>query len=225
MSCAWAPARPTRSAATNGTPRPLPHAARPLGQEHPLESAQGPGEPDDQPARHAAGRPTSQPPALPRVPPARRTAPALPPPRPGARTRAARRLAGLGITVAAAAVHSARPHTTRAPRRDPRRHPPPPLQRPPGRPQQQDPPDQPPRLRLSLRRSADRPRVPLLRRHHDRPAAMTSPTTRHKRRTYRTPASASDALESTLGRDGQRTGERFAEEDWLRPERMRHAAE
>ena len=36
----------------------------------------------------------------------------------------------------------------------------------------QDPPDQPPRLRLPLRRPPDRPRLPLLHRHHDRAPAM-----------------------------------------------------
>jgi hypothetical protein len=82
-------------------------------------------------------------------------------------------LAGLGDTLAAAAVRPPRTHAARAPRRHPRRHPPRTLQRPPGRPQLQDPPDQPPQLRLPLRRRPDRPRLPLLHRHRHRPAAMS----------------------------------------------------
>ena len=81
------------------------------------------------------------------------------------------------------AVRPARAHPAQAPRRHPRRHPPRPLQRPPRGPELQDPPDQPPRLRLPLRRPPYRPRLPLLRRHHDRPPAMTSPPNRTKRPT------------------------------------------
>jgi hypothetical protein len=62
--------------------------------------------------------------------------------------------------------------TLRAHRRHPRRDPPRPHQRPPRGPQQQDPADQPPQLRLPLRRRPDRPRLPLLHRHHGRTAAM-----------------------------------------------------
>ena len=83
------------------------------------------------------------------------------------------------------AVRPARTHAARAPRRHPRRHPPRPLQRPPRRPQLQDPPDQPPRLRLPLRRPPDRPRLPLLRRRHDRPAAMNFTPNRRERRLLR----------------------------------------
>jgi transposase len=100
---------------------------------------------------------------------------------PGAGARAPRRLARVGHTVTATAVRPARAHPAQAPRRHPRRHRTGPLQRPPRRSQQQDPPDQPPRLWLSLRRPADRARLPLLRRHHDRPTAMTSPPNRAKR--------------------------------------------
>ena len=45
-------------------------------------------------------------------------------------------------------------------------------QRPPRGPQQQDPPDQPPQLRLPLRRRASRPRLPPLHRHRHRATAM-----------------------------------------------------
>jgi transposase len=60
----------------------------------------------------------------------------------------------------------------RPPRRHPRRDPPRSLQRPPRGPQLQDPPDQPPQLRLSLRRRPDRARLPLLHRNRHRTAAM-----------------------------------------------------
>ncbi len=150
---------------------------------HPLVAAQGARTPDDRPARHALRGPTGQPRALPRVPAARRAQAALPPARPRARTSASRRLAGLGFPLAPGAVRPPRPHPPRPPRRHPRRDPPRPLQRPPGRPQLKDQADQPPQLRLSLRPSAHRPRLPLLHRHRHRPPPMTpSPTTRPEHR-------------------------------------------
>src|SRR5215213_1512796 len=153
-------------------PRPLPHAARSLGQEHPLVAAQGAREPDRRAARDALGSPASQPAPLPRLPAARGTQTALPPRRPGARAGAPRGLAGLGDTLAAEAVRPPSSDAARTPRRHPRRHPPRPQQRPVGGPELQDPPHQPPRVRLPLRRPTDRPRLPDLRRHHDRPPAM-----------------------------------------------------
>src|SRR5215218_10739155 len=153
-------------------PQPLPHAAGAVGQGHPLVAAQGARQPEHLPARHARRGPDREPPALPRVPAARGTAAALPPARPRPGARAPRRLARVGHPLATEALRPPRPHVARAPRRHPRRHPPRPLKRPPRRPQQQDPPDQPPRLRLPLRRSPHRPRLPLLRRRHDRPPAM-----------------------------------------------------
>ena len=168
-------APPTRSAATNGTPTTAPTRRRPLGQEHPLDRC-------SRPRRTRAIRSArdalhevqpGQPAPLPRLPAAAKSCgcsttcpiPTLAP-------------AHLDAWLAWAsrsrltAVRPARAHPARAPRRHPRRDPPRPLQRPPRRPQQQDPPDQPPRLRLPLRRPADRARLPLLRRHHDRTPAM-----------------------------------------------------
>jgi transposase len=58
------------------------------------------------------------------------------------------------------------------PRRHPRRHPARALQRSPRGPQQPHPPDQPPQLRLPLRSTTDRARLPLLQRHPHRPPAM-----------------------------------------------------
>ena len=84
-----------------------------------------------------------------------------------------RRLARLGNALATGPVRQARTHDPSPPRRHPRRHPPRPLQRPPRRPQQPHPSDQPPQLRISLRRTPHRPRLPLLRRHHHRTPAMT----------------------------------------------------
>jgi hypothetical protein len=63
-------------------PRALAHTDRSLGQWHPLVAAEGAREPDDRPARHARRGPDPQPPALPRLPAARRAAAALPPRRP-----------------------------------------------------------------------------------------------------------------------------------------------
>src|SRR3954453_4683755 len=153
-------------------PRPLPPPGRPLDQAHPLVAAQSARASDRQPARDALGSPAGQPPALPRLPAARRAAAALPPRRPRARARPSRCLDDVGVTVAPEAVRPPCAHAARTPKGDPRRHPTRPLQRSPRRPQQQDPPDQPPRLRLPLRRPPDRARLPLLRRHHDRPPAM-----------------------------------------------------
>ena len=166
-------------------PRALAHPAGTLGQGHPLVAAQGARAPDDPPARHARRSPARQPPALPRLPAARGAPAALPPARPRPRARPPRRLAGLGDTLAPETVRPPRPHPAPAPRRHPRRHPPRPHQRPPRRPQQQDPPDQPPRLRLPLRRPTDRARLPLLRRHHDRAAAMNFTHNSTERRTSR----------------------------------------
>ena len=59
----------------------------------------------------------------------------------------------LGLQIQARAVRQARPHDPPPPRRHPRRDPPRPQQRPPRRPQQPHPPDQPPQLRLPLRRN------------------------------------------------------------------------
>jgi transposase len=83
-------------------PRPLAHARGPLGQAHPLVAAERPTEPDDQPARHARRRPRPQPP-LPRLPAARGAAAALPPRESRGGARAPRRLADLGLTLAAGA--------------------------------------------------------------------------------------------------------------------------
>src|SRR3954447_4079685 len=152
--------------------RALPHARGPLGQEHALVAAQSARAPNLPPARHARRGPAREPPPLPRLPAQRGAPAALPPARPGPGTGTSRRLAGLGRPLTPEAVRAARPHPARAPRRHPRRDPPRPLQRPPRRPELQDPPDQPPRLRLSLRRPADRARLPQLQRPHDRAAAM-----------------------------------------------------
>jgi hypothetical protein len=148
-------------------PRPLPHPRRPLGQEHPLVAAQSPAEPDRQPARDALGRPAGQPAPLPRLPAQRTAAAALPPARPRPRPSTPRRLADMGHALTPEAVRPPRPHPANAPRRHPCRHPPRPLQWSTRSAQQQDPSDQPPRLRLPLRRPPDRARLPLLRRHHD----------------------------------------------------------
>jgi hypothetical protein len=75
------------------------------------------------------------------------------------------------------AVRQARQDDPPPPRRHPRRHPPRALKRPPRRPQQPHPPHQPPQLRLSLRRTPDRDRLPLLRRDR-RPAPAMSFTTK-----------------------------------------------
>ena len=91
----------------------------------------------------------------------------------GPRARAPRRLAGMGIEIAAAAVRQARTHDPPPPGRHPRRDPTWALQRPPGRPQQPHPPHQSPQLRLSLSPTAHRPRLPLLLAHRHRPAALT----------------------------------------------------
>src|SRR3954454_23294980 len=153
-------------------PRALSHPAWALGQEHPLVTAQGPRAPDRPPTRDAARGQPGQSAPLPRLPAARRAPAALPPARPHARASTPRCLAGLGRPLSAAAVRPARADPARAPRRHPRRDPPRTLQRPTRGPQLQDPPDQPPRLRLPLRRPAHRARLPLLLRPHNRAAAM-----------------------------------------------------
>ena len=150
-SCASAPARPTRSAATNGTAttaRHTPTGRWVKGTRWSLLKA-----PEHQTIGQLA--------TLAEVQTANRRLyrafllreelrllyhlpdPALAPDAP-------RRLAGLGSALAAEAVRPARAHPAQAPRRHPRRHPPRPLQRPPRGPELQDPPDQPPRLRLPL---------------------------------------------------------------------------
>jgi hypothetical protein len=91
-------------------PRALPHRDRALGQRHPLVAAQGPRTPDGRPARAPVRSSARQPPALPRLPAARRTAAALPPRRPHARAGAPRRLAHLGQPLAAQAVRPPRAH-------------------------------------------------------------------------------------------------------------------
>src|SRR5215216_7145958 len=153
-------------------PRTLAHPGRALGQGHPLVAAQSARTSDHRTARHPLGSPAGQHPPLPRLPAARRAAAALPPARPDPRARPPRRLAGLGIALPPAAVRPPRAHPASAPRGHPRRDPARALQRPPRRPQQQDPPDQPPQLRLSLRRRPHRPRLPLLHRHRHYAAAM-----------------------------------------------------
>src|ERR687894_2088197 len=79
----------------------------------------------------------------------------------------------MGVALTPDAVHQARTHDPPPPRRHPQRDPPRPLKRPPRGPQQPHPAYQPPQLRLSLRRSPHRPRLPLLQPHHHRPTAMT----------------------------------------------------
>src|SRR4051812_9860591 len=159
-------------------PRALAHRDRPLGQGHALVAAQGARTPDRRPARHALRGPARQPRALPRVPAARGAAAALPPRRSAPGAGAPGRLARLGQPLPTAAVRPAGAHAQVPPPGHPRRDPPRALQWPPRGPQQQDPPHQPPQLRLSLRRRPDRPRLPLLYRHHDRPAAMNFTTKR-----------------------------------------------
>src|SRR5918998_1670482 len=90
-----------------------------------------------------------------------------------ARAGAPERLARMGVALTPDAVHQARTHDPPPPRRHPQRDPPRPLKRPPRGPQQPHPAYQPPQLRLSLRRSPHRPRLPLLQPHHHRPTAMT----------------------------------------------------
>src|SRR3954453_3056962 len=97
-------------------PRSLAHAGGALGQEHPLEPAQGAREPDRRAARDAVGSPAGQPAPLPRLPAARGTAAALPPAQPRARAGTPRRLAQLGVPLTTAALRPARPHLARAPR-------------------------------------------------------------------------------------------------------------
>ena len=84
-----------------------------------------------------------------------------------------RRLAHMGIPVAPRAVRQARPHDPPPPRRDPQRDPARAQQRAPRGAQQPHPTDQPPQLRLSLRRTADRPRLPLLHPDRHPPPSMT----------------------------------------------------
>ena len=91
---------------------------------------------------------------------------------PRLRAGAPRQLARMGIAVTAGPVRQARAHDPPPPPRHPRRHPPRALQRAPRGPQQPHPADQPPQLRLPLRRSPDRPRLPLLHRDPHRPPAM-----------------------------------------------------
>src|SRR5918995_5567063 len=162
-------------------PRALTHGDRPLGQGHAVVAPEGARTPDHRPARHALRGPARQPRALPRLPAARGAQVALPPRRPRARAGAPRRLARLGQPLPTPALRPARTHPAHPPRRHPRGDPPRALQRPPRGPQQQDPPDQPPQLRLSLRRRPDRVGLPLLHRHHDRAAPLTSPPNRPER--------------------------------------------
>src|SRR5215216_5129864 len=177
-SCGSASAPSTRSAATNGTPTSVRTPQAAAGSRAPAGRCSRRRQADDRPARAARRGPTGQQGALPCLPAQGRAQAALPARRPTPRARAPRRLAGLGLALAADTVHQARAHDPSPPPRHPRRDPPRPHQRPPRRPQQPHPPDQPPQLRLSLRRPPDRPRLPLLRRHHHRPAAMNFTTER-----------------------------------------------
>ena len=126
-------ARPTRSAATNGTPTTArtPRHGRWVKSTRwsLLEGARATRASASSPALHEVSQANRAP--LPRLPAERGTAAALPPARPRARTGAPRRLAGMGLTLAAAPVRPARAHHPPPPRRHPRRDPPRPLQRPP----------------------------------------------------------------------------------------------
>ena len=132
-------------------PRALAHAQGPLGQGHPLVAAQGARAPEHLPARHARRGPDREPSGLPRLPAARRAAAALPPARPDARAAhldawlawasrsRLRPFARLARTLAKTAKASSPPSSWALKRR-------------PRGPELEDPPDQPPRLRLPLRR-------------------------------------------------------------------------
>jgi hypothetical protein len=89
-----------------------------------------------------------------------------------------RRLAELGVPLAAGAVRQARPHHPPPPRRDPRRDPPRTQQRPTRGIDQPHPADQPPKLRLPLSQPPHRPRLPLLLRRPHPPPQVTLTTER-----------------------------------------------
>ena len=135
-------------------PRALAHAERASGSRAPAgRCSKAPVKQTIDQLAILGRSPAGQQAALPRVPAQGRAPAALPAPRPEPRAGAPRRLADLGVPVTARAVRQARPHDPPPPRRDPHRDPARPQQRAPRRPQQPHPPDQPPQLRLSLRRT------------------------------------------------------------------------
>src|SRR5215210_9494873 len=147
---------------------------RQVGQGRSLVAAESPRAPVDLPTRRARRGLAGQPPPLSGVPAEGGAAPALPPRRPRARSRAPRRLACLGFALETAIVRPPRPHDPQAPRWDPRRDPPRSLERKARGAQLEGPADQPSQLRLSRRGSVDRTRLSLLRRDHCRPPAAVS---------------------------------------------------
>jgi hypothetical protein len=137
-----------------GSPR-RPRPARPSAEGRALRAVEEPREPHRPPEGQARRGSADQPAALPRLPAQGAAAPDLPTrARPG--DRAARRLDRLGAQMPAALLRQARQDDHRPTRRDRRRDRARPVQRPRRGHQHPDPPDHPPRVRLSLRRRADR---------------------------------------------------------------------